>query len=106
MKVLEYMESYGFEQLAVYTDPGAKLRAFIAIHDTTLGPALGGCRVWPHATEEAAVEDVLRLGRAMTYKSAAAGIPFGGGKALIMADPEKARAFETFPESAGSFSWK
>ena len=89
MNVLEYMEQYGHEQLSVYTDTDAGLRAFIAIHDTTLGPALGGVRVWPHPTEDAAVMDVLRLGRAMTYKSAAAGLHFGGGKGLIMADPNR-----------------
>ena len=107
MKVVEYMERYGFEQLCVYTDPGAGLRAFIAIHDTTLGPALGGCRIWPHRTEEEAVEDVLRLARAMTYKSAAAGLPLGGGKALIMADPRTQkteallRAFGRFVDTLG-----
>ena len=107
MKILEYMEQRGFEQLCVYSDPEAGLRAFIAIHDTTLGPALGGCRVWPHKTEDEALLDVLRLARAMTYKSAAAGLPFGGGKALIMADPHTDkteamfRAFGRFVESLG-----
>ncbi|MBI2872756.1 MAG: Glu/Leu/Phe/Val dehydrogenase [Chloroflexi bacterium] len=107
MNVLEHMERYGFEQLSVYTDPGAGLRAFIAIHDTTLGPALGGCRVWAHRTEDEALMDVLRLGRAMTYKSAAAGLPLGGGKALIMADPNTQktealfRSFGRFVDSLG-----
>ena len=107
MNVLEYMERYGYEQLSVYTDPGAGLRAFIAIHDTTLGPALGGVRVWPYATEDEAVLDALRLGRAMTYKSAAAGLPFGGGKGVIMADPRKdktealMRAFGRFVDTLG-----
>ena len=107
MNVLDYMERYGHEQLSVYTDTGAGLRAFIAIHDTTLGPALGGVRVWPHPTEDAAVMDVLRLSRAMTYKSAAAGLHFGGGKALIMADSHKdktealMRAFGRFVETLG-----
>ena len=107
MNVLEYMERYGYEQLSVYTDTGVGLRAFIAIHDTTLGPALGGVRVWPHATEDEAVMDVLRLGRAMTYKSAAAGLPFGGGKGLVMADPHKEktealmRAFGRFVDTLG-----
>ena len=86
MNITEYMESHGHEQLAVWTDPNAGIRAFIAIHDTTLGPALGGVRIWLHATEEEAVMDVLRLSRAMTYKSAMAGLPLGGGKGLIMAD--------------------
>jgi leucine dehydrogenase len=86
MKTVEYMERHGHEQLTIWTDPTVGLRAFIAIHDTTLGPALGGVRIWPHATEEAAIMDVLRLSRAMTYKSAMAGLPLGGGKGLIMAD--------------------
>ena len=107
MNVLEYMDRYGYEQFSVYTDQGVGLRAFIAIHDTTLGPALGGVRVWPYATEDEAVMDALRLGRAMTYKSAAAGLPFGGGKGVIMADPRKdktealMRAFGRFVDTLG-----
>ncbi len=107
MNVLDYMEQNGFEQFSVYTDAASGLRAFIAIHDTTLGPALGGVRVWPHATEDEAVMDVLRLSRGMTYKSAAAGVHFGGGKGLIIADPMKdkteamMRAFGRFVEMAG-----
>ena len=107
MRVLDYMKRYGHEQLCVYSDPGANLRAFIAIHDTTLGPAVGGVRVWSHRTEDDAVLDVLRLARAMTYKSAAAGLPLGGGKALIMADPRKDksealfRAFGRFVDTLG-----
>ncbi len=107
MNIAEYMEEHGHEQFCVYTDVKAGLRAFIAIHDTTLGPSLGGVRVWPHPTEEMAVMDVLRLSRAMTYKSAAAGLYFGGGKALIVADPRKdkteqlMRAFGRFVESLG-----
>ena len=77
MNITEYMESHGHEQLALWTDPRAGVRAFIAIHDTTLGPALGGVRIWPYATEEEAIIDVLRLSQAMTYKSAMAGAPFG-----------------------------
>ena len=86
MDITEHMERYGHEQLSIWTDPAVGLKAFIAIHDTTLGPALGGVRVWPHKTEEEAIMDVLRLSRAMTYKSAVAGLPLGGGKGLIMAD--------------------
>ncbi len=87
MEMLEYMYRYGHEQLLVYSDPDAKLKAIIAIHDTTLGPACGGTRIWPYKTEEDALNDVLRLSRAMTYKSAAADVPLGGGKAVIIADP-------------------
>ncbi len=88
MNVTEYMEAEGHEQLCVYVDKGVGLRAFIAIHDTTLGPALGGVRIWPHKTEDEAILDVLRLAKGMTYKAAAAGLDFGGGKALIMASPQ------------------
>ena len=89
MKVTEYMMEHGHEELAIWTDKEAGLRSFIAIHDRTLGPSLGGVRIWPHKTEDAAITDVLRLSRAMTYKSAVAGLPLGGGKAVIMADPNK-----------------
>lgn len=64
------------------------LTAIVAIHDTTLGPALGGTRIWPHASFEAALADALRLSRGMTYKAAVASLPLGGGKAVIMADPK------------------
>lgn len=87
MEFIDYMQANGHEELAVWTDPCAGVKAFIAIHDRTLGPALGGVRIWPHPTDEAAVMDVLRLSKAMTYKSAAAGLPLGGGKGLILADP-------------------
>ena len=106
MNILTYMEDHGHEQLAVWTDKHAGLRAFIAIHDTTLGPALGGVRVWKHPSEEAALMDVLRLSQAMTYKSAAAGLHFGGGKGLILADRTQKteammKAFGCFVESLG-----
>ena len=86
MKIFDYMERYGYEELALYTDETVGLRALICIHDTTLGPACGGTRMWPFATEEEAILDVLRLARAMTYKSSLAGLDYGGGKAVIMAD--------------------
>lgn len=87
MHFVEFMQANGHQELAVWTDNDSGLRAFIAIHDTTLGPALGGTRIWPHPTSDDAIVDVLRLSRAMTYKSAAAGLPLGGGKGLIVADP-------------------
>ena len=87
MDVLAYMAEHGHEQLVVCSEPSTGLKAFIAIHDTSLGPAVGGTRIWPFETEEEAIMDVLRLSEAMTYKSAAADLPMGGGKALIMADP-------------------
>ncbi|MBF8267953.1 MAG: Glu/Leu/Phe/Val dehydrogenase [Dehalococcoidia bacterium] len=106
MNILEYMETHGHEQLCVFTDKGVGIRAFIAIHDTTLGPALGGVRTWPYKSEDEALMDVLRLSRGMTYKSAAAGLNLGGGKAVIMANPQEKteammRAFGQFVESQG-----
>ncbi|MDA0787033.1 MAG: amino acid dehydrogenase, partial [Proteobacteria bacterium] len=65
------------------------LRAIIAIHNTNLGPGVGGCRMWPYRDEAAALEDALRLSRGMTYKSALAGLPFGGGKSVIIGDARK-----------------
>lgn len=106
MNIAEYMETHDHEQLCVFTDKGIGLRVFIAIHDTTLGPSLGGVRIWPHKTEDEALIDVLRLSRGMTYKSAAAGLNMGGGKALIMASSQEKteammRAFGRFVESLG-----
>ena len=75
------------EEVVFCNDPQAGLKAIIAIHDTTLGPALGGCRMWPYASEQAALEDVLRLSRGMTYKAALADLDRGGGKAVIIGDP-------------------
>ena len=107
MEILEYMSQNDFGQLSAYTDNKVGLKAFISIHDTTLGPALGGVRVWPHPTEEAAIEDVLKLGKAMTYNAAAAGLNFGGGMGLIIANPQKdkteglMRSFGKFVDSLG-----
>ena len=100
------MEAEGHEQLSIFVDRDVGIRAFIAIHDTTLGPGLGGVRIWPHKTEDEAILDVLRLSKGMTYKAAAAGLDFGGGKALIMASPQEKteammRAFGRFVDSLG-----
>lgn len=77
------------EQVVFCNDPNTGLQAIIAIHDTTLGPALGGTRMYPYASVDDALEDALRLSEGMTYKCAAADIDFGGGKAVIIGDPEK-----------------
>jgi leucine dehydrogenase len=87
MSVFEQMRAYGHEQVVFCSEPAVGLRAIIAIHDTTLGPALGGVRMWNYRTEEEALQDVLRLSRAMTYKAALAGLRLGGGKAVILGDP-------------------
>ena len=70
-------------------DPDSGLRAIVAIHNTSLGPALGGMRMYPYASEDAALDDALRLSRGMTYKSAVAETGLGGGKSVVIADPAK-----------------
>jgi leucine dehydrogenase len=77
------------EQVVLASDPATGLRAIIAIHDTTLGPALGGCRIWSYATEAEAFADALRLGRGMSYKAALAGLALGGGKAVVLTAPDR-----------------
>lgn len=89
MEIFSYMEKYDYEQLVFCQDKQSGLKAIICIHDTTLGPALGGTRMWTYETEEAAIEDALRLGKGMTYKNAAAGLNLGGGKTVIIGDPRK-----------------
>lgn len=80
------MEKYGHEQLVFCSNKESGLRAIIAIHDTTLGPALGGTRMWNYTSADAAIKDVLRLSRGMTYKASVAGLNLGGGKAVIIGD--------------------
>ena len=79
------------EQVVFCHDKPTGLRAIIALHDTTLGPALGGTRYYPYANEALALTDVLRLSEGMTHKAAAAGMPLGGGKAVIIGDPSTER---------------
>jgi leucine dehydrogenase len=89
MEIFKYLEQYDYEQVVFCQDKQSGLKAIIAIHDTTLGPALGGTRMWTYASEEAAIEDALRLAKGMTYKNAAAGLNLGGGKTVIIGDPRK-----------------
>lgn len=84
--VLSRMEDHDHEQVLFCHDRATGLKAIIAIHDTTLGPALGGTRMWAYASENEALNDVLRLSRGMTYKSSLAGLDLGGGKAVIIGD--------------------
>ena len=77
------------EALLFAQDTASGLRALIAIHDTTLGPAFGGCRMYPYASEQHAMTDVLRLSRGMTCKAAICELPYGGGKSVIIADPRR-----------------
>lgn len=101
------MEKEGHEQLILLQEKSSGLKAIIAIHDTTLGPALGGCRMWNYESEDEAILDALRLSKGMTYKSGAAGVDFGGGKTVIWGDPMKDksealfRALGRFVESLG-----
>ncbi|WP_110111263.1 branched-chain amino acid dehydrogenase [Bacillus sp. CGMCC 1.16541] len=89
MEIFKYMETYDYEQLLFCQDKESGLKAIIAIHDTTIGPALGGTRMWTYDTEASAIEDALRLAKGMTYKNAAAGLNLGGGKTVIIGDPRK-----------------
>ncbi|MBM6619421.1 Leu/Phe/Val dehydrogenase [Bacillus suaedaesalsae] len=84
------------QQVVFCNDEQSGLKAIIAIHNTTLGPALGGCRMQPYKTVDDALEDVLRLSKGMTYKCAAADVDFGGGKAVIIGDPLKDKSPELF----------
>ncbi|SDK78281.1 leucine dehydrogenase [Catalinimonas alkaloidigena] len=83
---------YEHEQVVFCYDPATGLKAIIGIHNTVLGPALGGTRMWNYATEAEAVRDVLRLSRGMTYKNAVAGLNHGGGKAVILGDPRQGKS--------------
>jgi leucine dehydrogenase len=87
MSVFQQDDFDGHEQVAFFKDEDTGLRAIIAVHNTNLGPALGGVRMWPYDDDMEALRDVLRLSRGMTYKSALAGLPFGGGKSVIIGDP-------------------
>ncbi len=92
MKKFEYMEKHGYEQLVFFHDETTGLKGITCIHDTSLGPALGGTRLWNYDTEDEATLDVLRLARGMTYKAAAAGLNLGGGKTVLIGDPEKVKS--------------
>jgi leucine dehydrogenase len=102
------MKDFDDHELVVFgRDLDTGLRAIIAVHSTVLGPAAGGCRMWPYASTNEAVTDVLRLSRGMSYKNAMAGLPFGGGKAVIIGDsrtgktPELFGAYGRFVDSLG-----
>ncbi len=100
--IFEQMARRDHEQIVFCHDEITGLKAIIGIHDTTLGPALGGCRMWTYASEAAALRDVLRLSRGMTYKAAAAGLNLGGGKAVIIGD-SKTQKSEMLFRSYGRF---
>jgi leucine dehydrogenase len=102
MDILHRMGAEGHEQVAMFSDPGSGLKAIIAIHDTTLGPACGGTRMWPYESEAEALTDALRLSQAMTYKAAAAGLHLGGGKGVIIGDPHTGKS-EALMRAYGRF---
>lgn len=107
LEQLHAVDPDGFEQVVFGHDAASGLRAIVAVHSTVLGPALGGTRFWPYATEAEAVTDVCRLARGMTYKHAAAGLDQGGGKAVIWGDPrtdrtdDLIRAYARFVDQLG-----
>lgn len=111
MTVFDHPEFDGHEQVLFCHDRALGLTGIIAIHSTKLGPAAGGCRMYPYASTDDALTDVLRLSRGMTYKNAVAGLPLGGGKCVIVADPanpQKAdllRAFSHHVQALGGRYW-
>lgn len=101
MTAFDHPEFDHHEAIHFFDKPGVGLRAIIAVHSTALGPAAGGCRRWRYASNADALTDVLRLSRGMTYKNAIAGLPFGGGKSVILADdktPKSPQLFRAFGE--------
>ena len=102
MACFESMERFGMEEVVYCHDRKTGLKAIISIHDTTLGPAMGGTRMKAYPSEEAAMEDVAALAKAMTYKAAMAGLDLGGGKAVIIGDPRELKT-EALLRSYGRF---
>ena len=96
MTFFKNAENRGHESVHQFYDSQSGLKAIIAIHSTALGPAAGGCRMWQYETEAGAVRDALRLSRGMTYKNAMAGLPLGGGKAVILANPDSPPSDDLF----------
>lgn len=102
MTVFHAPDFQDHEQVVFCHDVESNLKAIIAIHNTNRGPSLGGCRMWPYANEQEAINDVLRLSRGMTYKSALSKLPYGGGKSVIIGDPKTDKTPELF-EAMGRF---
>ena len=100
--IFETIDKTGHEEVVFCHNKDAGLKAIIAIHNTVLGPSLGGLRMWPYKSEQEAINDVLRLSRGMTYKNAVAGLNLGGGKAVIIGDPAKDKSEALF-RSFGRF---
>jgi len=98
MSVFSHAEFHQHEQVSFFQCEKTGLRAIIAVHNTHLGPALGGCRMWNYESDEQALRDVLRLSRGMTYKAAITGLPLGGGKSVIIGDSKKIKTPELMRE--------
>lgn len=96
MSVFSNMEFDGHESVSFFNDATSGLKCIIAVHDTTLGPAFGGTRMWNYGSEAEALEDVLRLSKGMTYKSALAGLDFGGGKSVIIGNSKTDKSEQLF----------
>ncbi|MDR3257762.1 MAG: leucine dehydrogenase [Mycoplasmataceae bacterium] len=102
MSAFKTMEKYGYEQLVYFHDKTTGLKGITCIHNTVLGPGLGGTRLWNYTSEEDAVTDVMRLARGMTYKNAAAGLNSGGAKTVLIGDPTKVKS-EGYFRALGRF---
>lgn len=107
LELFKDLDTYGHEQIGFFQDKASGLKAIIGIHSTSLGPALGGCRMWDYKDESEAFRDVLRLSRGMSYKASIAGLNLGGGKAVILGDSRKLKseallkAFGRYVEALG-----
>jgi len=107
VSVFDHPEFDHHESVNFFDDPQSGLRAIVAVHSAALGPAAGGCRRWTYASDDIALTDVLRLSRGMTYKNAVASLPFGGGKAVILATeqtPKSTQLFEAFGRAVESLN--
>jgi leucine dehydrogenase len=102
MNLFDTLAEMGHEEVVMCSDPSVGYRGILAVHSTTLGPALGGTRFWHYASDEEAITDALRLSRGMTYKNAVAGLPLGGGKSIIIGD-NKTRDREKIFRAHGRF---
>ena len=96
LELFDLMNEYQYEQVVMCHEPYTNLRAIICIHNTTLGPALGGIRMWPYQNEREAIVDAMRLARGMTFKAAVSGLNLGGGKTVVIGDPRKDKSEALF----------
>ncbi len=103
MDIFKFMGEHGHEQILLCSEPSVGYRGIIAIHNTTLGPALGGTRFWNYASEDEAILDALRLAKGMTYKAAVTGLNLGGGKSVIIGDPRVKQNREMIMRAHGRF---